>query len=612
MDAGWWYAIALAVVLALGAAALGMAQQKYKDHPRTPHLLGIGMAVCIFAAVAIIGMVVLGALGMGVVRSITIPAGAAVLAFGLFWPQIERYAGYRPNEAPTPVPTAVSSVSAPVPEQGALSVTSAMGREKRPDRAYFAARLETGNMWLADATNPEPIGGPPTHTLADQAYGTWTVFNDAARAAINVHLSFAYQWQRMGHTEPLSLGRTVGITIPRIDGKSRVLIRIVNFTSEYVLLISPEANCAFEAPGDTSRRPCILQGANPARRENILTLFPGAQGAREPSAIMESAPAPVAHRRPIVPPPRPTLGKLTVLVTDEHGAALDEATVSGYSEDNGAPIPASVTGEDGVATFEAVKGRKYRVLVAHGAFPGDVKRDVDGGDGLLPVTLKGGEENVASLIITGGTGTLPGHPDNRIGPKEGSPQNYVYVNGLSVGAIPASPAYFDLNKWFTAENANHPIVDLRFRALKGEVALLDYRWPSPAAPPKPDDTLRTLREVRTHGRADIRRRTEEIVSRISILTGEFHDASFRAEQVAPDLDGALRDEAGRIRRLFVDDLLDPVQKLAAEYARLKVNDEGLDAILSRTSFIRRIPTIDDIREIEKRLALLPDKLDALE
>lgn len=298
MDAGWWYAVALAVVLALGAAALGMAQQRYKDHPRTPHLLGIGMAVCIFAAVAIIGMVVLGALGMGVVRSITIPAGAAILAFGLFWPQIERYAGYRPHEAPTLVPTASSTASsAPVsvPEQGALSVTSAMGREKRPDRAYFATHLETGKMLLHDATNPEPFGGPPSHTLADQAYGTWTVYNDAARPAINVHLSFAYQWQRMGHTEALSVDRTVGITIPRIDGKSRSVIRIVNFTSEHVLHISPAANCAFEAPGDTSQRPCILQGANPARRENILTLFPAAhkdQHAREPSGIIESGPAP--------------------------------------------------------------------------------------------------------------------------------------------------------------------------------------------------------------------------------------------------------------------------------------------------------------------------------
>lgn len=289
---------AISIALGILAAALTMVQSRWPEHPRVRHLCGIGAVVSTVFAAAIIVMAVLGAVGMNRVQSIGMPIGAAIFLVAAFWPLIDRTAGYRSGSAPRPVAVASEVPPSSKPRElgtdPAFSVTGTIGRDIRPDRAYFAARMDNGTMWLEDATNPEPFGGPPSHTLADQAYGTWTLHNDAATPALNVTLSFAYQWQRMGQTETLSLGRTAAITIPRIEGHRHVVVRIANFTSEYVLHISPAENCTFEAPGDPSQRPCIVQGANPGRRENVLTLFPAARKDPHPAksaGVIESAPA---------------------------------------------------------------------------------------------------------------------------------------------------------------------------------------------------------------------------------------------------------------------------------------------------------------------------------
>ena len=261
--------VALTLFLALVGLLASAAIARWNDSPRARHIFGIAAFALAFAAVAVVAMWALGALGMTKVQSIGMPVGAAIFFFSLLWPQIERFGGFRP-QAPVEAPQ-----QGPMPTASSLSITCEMGRQKKPD-LFYIAWPSNGRLLLHFVDLPYQHGvAVETPNLDDAKYGTCTLYNDGANPILRVALPFAYSWVPYGQTTDVLLDQTERLTIPRIESQRHVVIRILNGAADRMLILTPAPQCSFENPGDSTRHECGLQNADISRRENWLNLFPG-------------------------------------------------------------------------------------------------------------------------------------------------------------------------------------------------------------------------------------------------------------------------------------------------------------------------------------------------
>lgn len=108
------------------AATCGLAMMYYRweRHDAVKHLSGVGAIVCFTVVISIALMLLLGFLGMTRVQAIGVPLGLCIAALTGFWPEIDRFAGYRPNGGvtPSPIPTAGHPVLLHMTYDGAFHV----------------------------------------------------------------------------------------------------------------------------------------------------------------------------------------------------------------------------------------------------------------------------------------------------------------------------------------------------------------------------------------------------------------------------------------------------------------------------------------------------------
>lgn len=97
---------AVSIAFTFLAGCLALTQKRLENHPRAQHWSGVGAVAMFFAAICVLGIWALGAMGMGAVQRIGLPLGALIFLFALFYPAIERYAGFNP---PEPAPTSTGS-----------------------------------------------------------------------------------------------------------------------------------------------------------------------------------------------------------------------------------------------------------------------------------------------------------------------------------------------------------------------------------------------------------------------------------------------------------------------------------------------------------------------
>jgi hypothetical protein len=272
--------LTFALVLAIIPVILALAQVGWKDHPRTVFWCRIGTYASVLTLAVILGVWGLGALGMTGLQRWGMSIFGVLFICAWASPWMERRIGFvAPEPAPTlgpapPTASATSNKPLAIEVQPALSITCEPGRTKKPDSVYIAWPLHKSIFHHMDLPFQFALK-PPQPTLDDSYYATCTLHNDSSMAAINVELSFGYFWYPMNQTVTVYLDRQEAIIVPRVEPRSHFVIRFLNGAADKALMLAPLPHCHLEVPGDTTRRQCVLQGADPTRHGRVLQLFPG-------------------------------------------------------------------------------------------------------------------------------------------------------------------------------------------------------------------------------------------------------------------------------------------------------------------------------------------------
>lgn len=131
------------------------------------------------------------------------------------------------------------------------------------------------------------------------------------------------------------------------------------------------------------------------------------------------------------------------------------------------------TDENGEVTFTDLPVKEYSVFIAHPDYPAYVI------DGYIPtkdleVTLQK-LQHVGSVIVSNGTGHIPGL-DGRLNPiLDTSDRTYLYANNIAIAGGKSQPVTFVVGEPITLEDRNGTVASVTIVRIQGRSSLLQYQ-----------------------------------------------------------------------------------------------------------------------------------------